>query len=137
MVKLKGDAARGQTRVAVCYTCHKIGATGVDFGPDLTAFGKLQPAEVITTGIVKPSADLSHGFEGREVKTKDGLTITGMVLSDGDPLIIKCMGGLVQTIPRAKIASVNKMTRSLMYEPQLLGLDAQGIADIVAYLKSL
>ncbi|MEZ0274132.1 MAG: PVC-type heme-binding CxxCH protein, partial [Roseimicrobium sp.] len=137
IVKIKGDAARGQTRVAVCYTCHKIGATGVDFGPDLTAFGKQQPSEVIITGIVKPSADLSHGFEGREVKTKDGLTITGMVLSDGDPLIIKCMGGLVQTIPRAKIAAVNKMTRSLMYEPQLLGLDAQAIADIAAYLKTL
>ncbi|WP_276617044.1 hypothetical protein [Roseimicrobium sp. ORNL1] len=44
---------------------------------------------------------------------------------------------MVQTIPSSKIASVNKMTRSLMYEPQLLGLDAQAIADIVTYLKSL
>jgi putative heme-binding domain-containing protein len=137
IVKLKGDAARGLARVSVCYTCHKIGATGVEFGPDLTAFGKLQPAEVIITGIAKPSADISHGFEGSEVKTKDGLTITGMVLSEGDPLIIKCMGGLVQTIPKAKIESVKKMPRSLMYEPQLLGLDAQAIADIVVYLKTL
>lgn len=137
IVKLKGDVARGQTRVTVCFTCHKVGPAGVDFGPDITAFGKQQPAEVIITGVAKPSADISHGFEGREVKTKDGLTITGMVLSDGDPLIMKCMGGMVQTIPRSKIASVNKMTRSLMYEPQLLGLDAQAIADIVAYLKSL
>ena len=59
-----------------------------------------------------------------------------MVLSGGDPLIIKCMGGLVQTVPQAKIASVKKMERSLMYQPQQLGLTAQAIADIVAYLKS-
>ncbi len=70
------------------------------------------------------------------MKTKDGLTITGMVLSSGDPLIIKCMGGLVQTVPQARIESVTKMTRSLMYDPAQLGLTAQTIADIVAYLKS-
>lgn len=137
IVKLKGDVARGQTRVAVCYTCHQIGKTGMDFGPDLTAYGRQQPTEVVIAGIVKPSADISHGYEGREVKLKDGTVITGMVLSDGDPLVIKCMGGLMQTIPRARIASVQKMSRSLMYEPQLLGLDAQAVADIAAYLKSL
>ncbi len=137
IAKLKGDVGRGQTRVAVCYMCHQIGKTGVDFGPDLTAFGKQQPTEVIATGIARPSADISHGFEGREIKLKDGTPVVGMVLSDGDPLIVKCVGGLVQTIPRDRIASVTKMTRSLMYDPQMLGLDAQAVADIVAYLKSL
>ena len=136
ILKLKGDAKRGQTAVAVCYTCHKIGAAGVEFGPELTTFGKQQPTEVITNAIANPSAEISHGFEGSEVKTKDGLIITGMVLSNGDPLIIKCMGGIVQTVPKAKIASVKKMEKSLMYPPAQLGLTAQMIADIVAYLKS-
>jgi hypothetical protein len=43
----------------------------------------------------------------------------------------------VQTIPRERVASVTRMSKSLMYEPSQLGLTAQGIADIVAYLKSL
>jgi len=47
------------------------------------------------------------------------------------------MGGLVQTVPRERIESVTRMTKSLMYEPSQLGLTAQTIADIVAYLKSL
>ena len=34
---------------------------------------------------------------------RNTLTVTGMVLSSGDPLIIKCMGGLVQTVPQARI----------------------------------
>jgi putative membrane-bound dehydrogenase-like protein len=136
ILKLEADAKRGQTAVAVCYTCHKIGKTGVEFGPELTTFGKQQPAEVVANAIANPSAEISHGFEGSEVKTKDGLTITGMILSNGDPLIMKCMGGIVQTVPRDRVASVKKMQTSLMYQPAQLGLTAQSIADIVAYLKS-
>jgi putative heme-binding domain-containing protein len=137
IAKLPGDVARGQTAVAVCYMCHKIGSTGVEFGPELTNFGKQQPTEVIVNAIANPSAEISHGFEGSEVKTKDGLAITGIVLSSGDPLIIKCMGGLVQTVPQDRIASVKTMDKSLMYTPGQLGLTPQAIADIVAYLKSL
>src|SRR5207245_1069245 len=42
ILKLTGDPARGETAVGVCYTCHKIGSQGTDFGPDLTMFGKTQ-----------------------------------------------------------------------------------------------
>ncbi len=137
IAKLKGDAKNGANAVAVCYQCHRIGANGVEFGPDLSTFGKQQTTEIIVQAITEPSATISHGFEGSEVKTKDGLTITGMVLTNGDPLIIKCMGGLVQTVPRSRVASVKKMEKSLMFEPSQLGMSAQTIADIVAYLKSL
>ena len=61
-----------------------------------------------------------------------------MRLSDSDPLIIKCMGGIVQTVPKKRIASMQKLKgRSLMFEPSMLGLTEQSIADIVAYLKGL
>ncbi len=137
IAKLKGNATMGQARVALCYTCHKVGAAGVEFGPDLTTYGRQQTTDVIISNIATPSADISHGFEGSEIKTKDGLTITGMVLSDSDPVMIKCMGGIVQSVPRSRIASQKKLPRSLMYDPAMLGLDAQAIADIAAYLKSL
>lgn len=137
IAKLPGDVQRGQAAVAVCFTCHKVGQQGVEFGPDLTAFGRQQPVEVIANAIARPSADISHGYEGSEIKTKDGITITGMILSSGDPVMIKCMGGMVQTVPKDRIASQKKMSRSLMYQPQQLGLTPQSIRDIVAYLKSL
>lgn len=137
ILAMKGDPARGQAAIAVCYTCHKVGEAGVEFGPDLTTFGQQQPAEVIIGAIANPSGDISHGFEGSVVTTTDGSVITGMVLSGGDPLIIKCMGSLVQTLPRKLVSSVKPMDRSLMYDPANLGLTGQSIADIVAYLKSL
>ena len=137
IVKLPGDAARGKTAIATCYMCHKVQNQRVDFGPDLSTFGKQQPTEVIVNAIANPSAEISHGFEGSVIKTTDGLTITGMMLSDGDPVIMKCMGGQTQTIPKARIASVKPLEKSLMYPPALLNLTPQSIADIAAYLKSL
>jgi len=135
MAKLTGDATRGATLAAACYTCHRTGDTGVDFGPDLTTFGKQQPTEEIIRAIAEPSAAISHGFDGTEIKTKDGLTITGMIVADGDLVIMKCMGGLLQAIPKSRIESRQAMKVSLMYPPQQFGLDAQAIADIAAFLK--
>lgn len=135
LVKLKGDADRGATLSASCLTCHRIGQAGVEFGPNLTTYGKQQPFEVIVNGIAYPSSDISHGFEGTEIKTKDGLVITGMVIAEGDPILIKCMGGLIQTVPKSNIASQTKMTKSLMYTPQTLKLAPQDIADIAAFLQ--
>jgi putative heme-binding domain-containing protein len=137
LAKLPGDKAKGQAAVAVCYTCHKVGGNGMDFGPDLTTFAKQQPVEVLVEAIARPSADISHGFEGSRVTLKDGTVVTGMVLSNSDPLIVKCMGGLVQTIPGARVAKVEPLGRSLMVDPANLGLNAQAIADIAAYLRSL
>jgi putative membrane-bound dehydrogenase-like protein len=137
IMKLKGDAERGKVSIASCYMCHRIGDQGVDYGPDLTTFGKQQPAEVIIDAILHPSADVSHGYEGTEIKTTDGITITGMLLAEGDPVIVKCLGGQTQTIAKSRIASMKRMEKSLMYSPAQLGLSAQAIADMAAYLKGL
>jgi putative heme-binding domain-containing protein len=137
ILKLQGDAERGKASIASCYMCHHIGDQGVDYGPDLTSFGKQQPAAVIIDAILNPSADISHGYEGTEIKTTDGLTITGMLLAEGDPAIIKCLGGQTQTIAKSRITSMKRMEKSLMYAPSNLGLSAQSIADMTAYLKGL
>jgi hypothetical protein len=47
------------------------------------------------------------------------------------------MGGIVQTIPKGRVKSVEPLGRSLMYDPANLGLSPQAVADIAAFLKSL
>jgi putative heme-binding domain-containing protein len=133
---LEGDAARGQTAAAVCYSCHKIGSQGVGFGPDLTTYGATQPKEVIAKAILNPSADIAFNYDGSRVETIDGKRVDGILLAKGDPTVIKSVGGVVQSIAEDKIKSVTKFERSLMAAPETLGLTAQSIADIVAYLKS-
>jgi len=135
--KLKGDPERGKMAVNVCYTCHRIGEQGVDYGPNLSSYGRQQSTETIVLGISQPSAEISHGFEGSRLVTTDGIIITGMLLSQGDPVFMKCMGGEVQTVPRARIKEIKPLTRSLMFYPSQLGLTDQSVADIAAYLKSL
>ncbi len=134
---LKGDVAKGKASAAVCYACHKFDGKGIDFGPDLTTYAKQQSLETLILNIAQPSNNISHGFEGTRVVLDDGMVITGMVLSSGDPLMIKSMGGLVQSIPRARVKEEKQLDRSLMFTASQMGLTEQGVADISAYLRSL
>jgi hypothetical protein len=45
------------------------------------------------------------------------------------------MGGLTQTVPKAKIKSKKSLGRSLMMSATQLGLTAQECADLAAFLK--
>lgn len=134
---LPGDATRGAALVASCYLCHRIGDQGVEYGPNLTSFAKMQGTEVVIGAIVNPSGDIAHGYEGTTVTLKDGKVVQGMVVSDGDPVVIVSMGGVTQLIPADRVERKQRMNRSLMLGAEQLGLDAQGVADLVAYLRGL
>jgi putative heme-binding domain-containing protein len=133
----KGDAARGALLVAACYTCHRVGDQGIEYGPNLTSFARMQPTEVVIQAVTQPSADIAHGFDGSVVTLKDGKVIHGMVVSSGDPLVVQSMGGFTQLIPADRIEKQERLRRSLMIPAEQLGFDAQAVADLVAYLKTL
>ncbi len=136
VLKLSGNARNGATVVQRCYMCHQINGQGVDFGPGLTGWGATQPTEVITDAILHPSKDIAHGYEGTTLITKDDVRIDGLVLTDGEFVMIKSMAGLTQIVPKEKIKSKKKMTRSLMMGAVQLGLTPQEVADVVAYLRT-
>jgi putative heme-binding domain-containing protein len=137
ILKLKGHANRGGELIQSCTSCHRIGETGIDYGPDLTAFAKMQPPEVVIQSIIDPSADIAQGFHGTEVITHDDLTIHGILMSAGDPVIIRSASGLTQTIPAKRVKTRQGLNRSLMLSADQMGLKAQDLADILAYLRSL
>jgi putative heme-binding domain-containing protein len=135
-VRLTGDAARGKNTVTRCLMCHAVGGTGAELGPALDGWGRGKSAEVIATALIRPSAEIAHGYEGIELKTKDGLTIQGVVIKEGDPVMMRSMGGITQIIPASRVASRRRMQQSLMMSAAQLGLTAQDVADIVAFLRS-
>ena len=49
----------------------------------------------------------------------------------------RSQGGMTQMVPAAQIQSTKPLGRSLMLSAEQLGLGAQEIADVLAYLKSL
>ena len=83
--------------------------------------------------------DLKNVIALRLLKTeyllKDGGIIQGITEAGGDPAIVMSQGGMSQIIPRSKVQKVTNMKRSLMLSAEQLGLDAQQVADIVAYMK--
>jgi putative membrane-bound dehydrogenase-like protein len=133
---LKGDATRGAGLSASCLMCHRIGDQGAEYAPNLTGFANRQTTEVVINSIVNPSSDIAHGYEGTEYLLKDGTIIHGLALTSGDPAVVQTMGGATQMIPAEKIKSRKRLTRSLMMSAEQLGLGAQEVADVVAYLKT-
>jgi putative membrane-bound dehydrogenase-like protein len=136
IVKLTGDAARGKATSARCQMCHAIGGAGAEFGPALDGWGRGKAADVIATAIVRPSAEIAHGYEGMELRTKDNLTIQGVLLKEGDPLMMRSMGGVTQIIPMDRVTGRRRMPQSLMMSAAQLGLTPQDVADLIAFLQS-
>jgi putative membrane-bound dehydrogenase-like protein len=136
ILRLTGDAVRGKTTMTRCLTCHAVGGNGVEFAPVLDGWGRGKAADVIAKAIVQPSAEIAQGYEGTEIKTKDGLTIQGILIKEGDPLMMRSMGGITQIIPADRVASRRRYPGSLMMSAAQLGMTAQEVADVVAFLRS-
>ncbi|HEY8549097.1 MAG TPA: PVC-type heme-binding CxxCH protein [Vicinamibacterales bacterium] len=135
IVRLRGDTRRGRDLAVRCQMCHAIGGAGAELGPALDGWGRGKPAEVVAAAIVQPDSDIAHGYEGTVLRSRDGITIEGLLIKQGDPLMITSMGGLTQIIPADRIAERRRMRRSLMMSAAQLGLTEQDVADLVALLR--
>lgn len=136
IVKLPGDAARGREVATRCLVCHTIAGAGADVGPSLDGWARGKSVAVIARAIVQPSAEIAEGFAGTELQTTDGLRIQGIVIKQGDPLMVRSQGGVTQIVPAKRIASRTRMTESLMLTPAQLGLTGQDVADLIAFLRT-
>jgi putative membrane-bound dehydrogenase-like protein len=137
VLALKGDVTRGGEKFAsVCSSCHRAGDVGTEYAPSLNGWAKRQTTEVFLNSVINPSADIAQGFNGTQIKLKSGDEIHGLVLSEGDPLIVQSAGGLTQTVPRNRIAERKGLGRSLMLSADQLGLTPQDLADLNAWLKT-
>ena len=133
---MTGDAARGKTVAARCQMCHSVNGAGAELGPALDGWGRGKSAAVIATAIVNPNAEIAFGYDGTELRTKEGVTIQGVLIKQNEPLMMRSMGGVTQIIPADRIAARRRMKESLMMSAAQLGLTAQEVADLVAFLRA-
>ena len=143
ILKLKGDPSRGRTAGARCIICHQVDGQGNDYGPNLRGWARNQQLEVIIRAIADPSAEIAQGYKGTEIVLKDGGLIHGIAFNNSDlhrddspPVVIQSAGGVTQLIPKDRIKDRRDFKRSLMYDPVTLGLKAQDIADLAAWLRT-
>jgi putative membrane-bound dehydrogenase-like protein len=135
VLRLTGNAPRGKAIASRCLMCHTIEGTGTELGPGLDGWGRGKSADVIATAIVDPNAEIALGYGATEIRTKDGVTIQGLLIKQNDPVMMRSMNGITQIIPNSRIANRLNMPRTLMMTPSQLGMSAQDVADVVAFLR--
>ncbi len=136
VVARTGDVTRGKDGFVRCLGCHALGGVGADVGPALDGWTRGKSLPIIAAAIVDPDAGIAHGYAGTTIRTTDGLTIEGLLIKEGDPLMIRSMGNLTQMVPLARVRSRERLSRSLMIDAAQLGMDAQDVADVIAFLKA-
>lgn len=139
LLALNGDASKG---VIVfknnCSICHQVNGEGMDFGPKLSEIGSKLPKEGQYLAILHPDAGISFGFEGWDVKFKDGSTMTGIVSSKTETdLQMKFPGGVVQNYKMTDVVSMKQIEPSMMPSGLQESMSTQELVDLVEYLASL
>lgn len=139
LTKKQGDATKGQAVfMTYCFTCHQVAGVGIDFGPALTEIGSKLAKEALYDSILNPSAGISFGFEGFEVKTKTGETFVGMTASEtAEELTLKLPGGVTQKLAKSTLASKNPLGVSLMTPGLHTIMEESQLVDLVEYLSGL
>ena len=134
-----GDIEAGKAHfVQYCSSCHQVNQAGVSFGPDLSEIGNKLGKDALYGAIIYPSAGISHGFEGKIIKTKDGTVYTAYLLSENEQAVnIRMMGGLTQAISKDQIESSEDMKQSLMTAGLHLAMGEEKLVDLVEYLTTL
>ena len=110
----------------------------MNFGPDLSQIGNKLAKDGLFTAILYPSAAIEHSFGGWTITTKEGLVVTGYIVSEtNDELTLKIAGGALQAVKKNAITKREEMKVSLMPPGLAAGIGAQGLADLVSYLQTL
>ena len=139
LVSLRGDSQKGQlVYLRACFTCHKVGEKGIDFGPALSEIGNKLAREAMYVSIISPNQAISFGYEGFTVKTKAGATLIGYVVSDGDnELAMKVPGGAVISTDKSQIESSVPLEVSLMPSGLVSTMTKDELVNLVEYLMTL
>ncbi|MFN8344427.1 MAG: PVC-type heme-binding CxxCH protein [Spirosomataceae bacterium] len=139
LMKIAGNAANGQKVFAnYCAICHQVNGEGADFGPKLSEIGSKLGKDGQYMAIFYPSAGVSFGYEGYEVKFKDGSTIAGIIASKTETdLLMKFPGGTSQSYKMSQVVSMKKMDESLMTAGLHEAMSQQELVDLVEYLSGL
>ena len=139
LLAMNGDATKGQLVYKTnCSVCHQVNGEGMDFGPKLSEIGSKLGKDGQYLAIIYPDAGISFGYEGYEVKFKDGSTMTGIISSKTETdLQMKFPGGLVQNYKTANVISTKKIDSSMMPSGLQEAMTTPELVDLVTYLTTL
>jgi putative heme-binding domain-containing protein len=137
---MKGDAKRGAEQLPQqsCLACHRIGETGIDFGPSLSEIGNKLSRDGMFAAILEPAASVSHGFDGWQLVLKSGASRAGFIVSEtATEVAIKEPSGMLSRVPVADIERRTAIPGSMMPAGLEHTMTTQQLVDLVEYLMTL
>lgn len=140
VLEMKGDAKRGKDLFegrAICASCHMVSGKGGEIGPELTAINTKFDQAALLDAIINPSSAILVGYESVSLVLKDGKQISGTLVSNKDPLIVRNALGENVEIPNSEIKTQDVSKRSIMPEASAIGLKEQDLADLLSYLNHI
>ena len=133
-----GDPRAGLTvyETQGCAACHRIGSSGGDLGPDLSAVGAQSSLSFLRNSIVHPSAYIPLTYRTVTVTTRNGVKTRGIHLNEDDYSIqLRDTSGNPRSFLKTELGGIQYDKESLM--PPYQSLSAADLENLLAYLKSL
>jgi putative heme-binding domain-containing protein len=136
VLQLTPDLANGRRIFQEhCSSCHLHKGQGAEVGPDLTGI-RNQPAEAILLHTLVPEHEVVPGYTAYEIETKDGRSLTGLIVSETPSSItLRRAHGEEETLLRSSIASLSSTGLSLMPQEIEKNMTRQDLADLIGFLK--
>ncbi len=134
---LRGDAVQGaQVFSSQCAACHTFAGEGGTLGPDVSGIHN-QPPDAILLHVLVPDFEITPGYEGYVVETRDGRTLVGRLVSEApNSITLRDLSSREHVILRTQLVSVAVSRTSLMPAGIDQALSAQDLANLIQYLKS-
>jgi cytochrome c oxidase cbb3-type subunit III len=135
-----GDPRRGAALVrgkGGCLQCHTIGAEGGRLGPSLSDIGERRSAAHLRAKLLDPSIDIPDQFRVVELKTENGMAVSGIRLNEDTWSIqMRDFDGNLRSFWKQNVTELKAHRRTPMpsYRERL---SKQEIDDTVAYLAGL
>lgn len=134
-----GDAARGR-EIALgsgeCLDCHRIEGRGSRLGPSLARVGAQRRATELERALLDPNAEVQPAHRFIEVTPRSGAPVAGRLLNQ-DTFAVQ----LLDEEERLRLFDKNELRGVAFLDSPMPSyrdrLDAQALADVVAYLVTL
>ncbi len=121
-----------------CAICHQVSGIGTDFGPNLTEIGSKLSKEAHYISILHPDAGISFGFEGYQIKLKDGSILGGIIASKTETDIdLKLPDASIISLKTSDVKSMEQLENSMMPDGLESAMSIEELVDLVEYLMSL
>jgi putative membrane-bound dehydrogenase-like protein len=134
--KLPGDAAKGKEIFnATCIQCHGEAPGHPRVGPDLAKLEDRSP-DTLLINILDPNRDVKPIYVGYTIVTHDGQDYTGVIAGETAVSVAIRHPLGEETVLRKNIKSLTSSGLSLMPDGLEAGMNPQGMADLIVFLRT-